>query len=134
MTSETRIRVRYAETDQMGHAYYANYLVWLEVARTDWCRARGYPYKEMEADGILLPVVDVQISYKREVLYDEELCIVTSPGTIRRSSFSFVYELRRGDTLCATATTWHVVLGRNRKPQAISGRMREILDAEPEKT
>jgi len=66
---ETRLRVRYAETDQMGVVYYANYLVWMEVGRVEFCRSSGIPYKEIEADGFLLAVLEVNCQYAAPARY-----------------------------------------------------------------
>jgi acyl-CoA thioester hydrolase len=65
MARKTRVRVRYADTDQMGVAYYANYLVWFEVARTEWLRDGGWSYRQMEADGIALPVIEAHCEYRQ---------------------------------------------------------------------
>ena len=69
----SRVRVRYAETDQMGIVYYANYLVWFEVGRTDLLRLTGWSYREMEADGFALPVVEAHCDYRQSAKYDDEL-------------------------------------------------------------
>ena len=73
----SRIRVRYAETDQMGVVYYANYLVWFEVARADLLRSLGWSYREMEAAGIALPVIEAHCQYLRPARYDEEIEVKT---------------------------------------------------------
>ena len=78
-TVETRLRVRYAETDQMGVVYYANYLVWMEVGRVEYCRAAGLSYRDMErADGILLAVAEANCRYLAPARYDEEIVVRTS--------------------------------------------------------
>lgn len=74
-TSHINIRVRYAETDKMGYVYYGNYATYYEVARVEWLRERGYSYKVMEDEGIMLPVVHFSIDYKRPAFYDELLTI-----------------------------------------------------------
>jgi acyl-CoA thioester hydrolase len=75
---ETRLRVRYAETDQMGYVYYGQYLTYLEVARTEWIRALGIPYRSLEQEyGTMLPVREVGIRYRRPIRYDEELLLKT---------------------------------------------------------
>src|SRR5262245_28192662 len=73
----TQVRVRYADTDQMGVVYYANYLVWFEVARTEWLREGGWSYREMEADGISLPVIEAHCEYRQPARYDDEIEIRT---------------------------------------------------------
>ena len=70
---KTRVRVRYADTDRMGVVYYANYLVWFEVGRTEWLRETGWSYREMEADGIALPVIEAQCEYRQPARYDDEI-------------------------------------------------------------
>ena len=75
--SETKIRVRYGETDQMGYAYYGIYAQYYEVGRVEAMRLLGFSYKEVEARGILMPVVDFQITYKKPAFYDDEITVVT---------------------------------------------------------
>ena len=86
--SVSRVRVRYAETDNMGVVYYANYFVWFEVGRTDLLRARGWSYRDMESEGFSLPVVEAHCAYKQPARYDEELEIITSAALVRISSSS----------------------------------------------
>lgn len=76
--SRTQIRVRYAETDQMGIVYYGNYAQYFEVGRVEAIRELGYSYKEMEADGVILPVVELKVKYLRSAKYDDVLTIVSS--------------------------------------------------------
>ena len=93
-SSTTKLRVRYAETDQMGVAYYANYFVWFEVARTDLMRATGWTYREMEASGVLLPVIEAQCEYRRPARYDEEVEIETSAAMLSPVRLEFHYAVR----------------------------------------
>ena len=75
---QTRVRVRYAETDQMGVVYYANYLVWMEVARVEFCKALGFRYRDMELeDGVLLAVIEAQCRYLYPARFDEEVIVET---------------------------------------------------------
>lgn len=76
--SETRIRVRYGETDQMGYAYYGIYAQYYEVGRVEAMRLLGFSYKEVELKGILLPVVDFQINYRKPAFYDDEITVITT--------------------------------------------------------
>ena len=86
VVGETRLRVRYAETDQMGVVYYANYLVWFEVGRAELMRQRGLDYKRMEIEtGCLMAVVDATVRYKAPARYDEELIVETTLTGVRRS-------------------------------------------------
>ena len=77
---ESRLRVRYKETDQMGIAHHANYIVWFEIGRTDLCRATGFPYNEIESRGFILVVTDIQCRYRMPFRYDDEVVIRTSRG------------------------------------------------------
>src|SRR5437588_4409699 len=91
--TEEQIRVRYDETDQMGHAYYANYFYWFEQARGAWCRARGFTYKSLEAQGYMLPVVEAQARYRGEVKYDDWITVKIWMEEIKRSAMQFRYEV-----------------------------------------
>ena len=115
---ETRFRVRYAETDQMGVVYYANYLVWMEIGRVEYCRASGIRYKDMEADdGVRLAVVDAHCRYLRPARYDEEVVVRTRIARANRRMIEFHYEIRdeRGSKL-ASGETKHIFLGADFKP------------------
>jgi acyl-CoA thioester hydrolase len=109
---ETSVRVRYAETDRMGVVYHANYLVWFEIGRTEFCRARGFSYKDMEEnDRAYLVVAESYCRYKASALYDDELIIRTHITELRRRSVRFGYEILRltDDTIIAEGETGHVV-------------------------
>jgi acyl-CoA thioester hydrolase len=93
-----RIRVRYGETDQMGHAYYANYLFWFEQARGAWCRDRGFTYKSLEAEGIFLPVVEVHVNYRGEIKYDEWITVEVWVSELRRAAIRFDYRILNEET------------------------------------
>jgi acyl-CoA thioester hydrolase len=115
----TTIRVRYAETDQMGVAYYANYFVWCEVGRVELLRQLGFEYKQMEIEHAChLPVVDASCRYKSPARYDEEIVIETRIAALRTSVIKFAYRLlctRDGSpepVLLAEAETVHVVVDR----------------------
>lgn len=120
MTShETRFRVRYAETDQMGIVYYANYLVWMEIGRVEYCRAAGICYKEMEAeDGVRLAVVDAHCRYLYPARYDEEIAVTTRIASANRRMMEFQYQIRtaRENRKLASGETRHVFLGPDLKP------------------
>jgi len=120
MTShQTRFRVRYAETDQMGVVYYANYLIWMEVGRAEYCRAIGLRYRDMEqADGIRLAVVESHCRYVSPARYDDEVEVVTSITDANRRMVEFHYlicETSDGRRL-ATGETRHIFLGPEHKP------------------
>jgi acyl-CoA thioester hydrolase len=127
--SITRLRVRYAETDKMGVVYYANYLVWFEVARTDLLRASGWSYREMEIEGVGLPVIEAHCDYKRSARYDEEIEIRTKGTMLSPVRVQFAYEVVRpadGTTL-ATGHTVHAALDRNGRPCRLPERARSLF-------
>jgi acyl-CoA thioester hydrolase len=117
--TETRLRVRYAETDQMGVVYYANYLVWMEVGRVELCRACGFHYRDMEQeDGVLLAVAEANCRYLAPARYDDEVIVRTWIESAHRRMATFAYEMRRvaDDTRLATGYTKHMFLDREFKP------------------
>jgi acyl-CoA thioester hydrolase len=110
--SETRIRVRYAETDQMGVVYHANHFIWFEVGRVELLRQLGFSYRDMEAsDGCFIAVVDARCRYKAPARYDDEIIVRTHLKNIRESLIHFGYELLRANdgTLLAEGETTHLV-------------------------
>jgi acyl-CoA thioester hydrolase len=118
--SSTTVRVRYAETDQMGVAYYANYFIWCEIGRVELLRQLGFEYKQMEIDdGCHLPVVEANCRYKSPARYDDEVTIEARVAGLRSSVIRFAYRLltrRNGETvLLAEAETVHVVVDRQMK-------------------
>ncbi|EDY81266.1 conserved hypothetical protein [Verrucomicrobiia bacterium DG1235] len=108
--SVSNIQVRYAETDMMGIVYHANYLPWLEIGRTELLRENGLPYKEIEARGVMLPVLEVNVKYKRPAKYDDTVSIHTRISEKPFLKIKIDYELKRGDELLATATTLHAFM------------------------
>lgn len=125
-TSETRLRVRYAETDRMGVVYYANYLVWFEVARADLLRSLGWTYREMEESGISLPVIEARCEYKAPARYDDEIVIQTE-GWMRspvRMEFAYRIERQRDGVLSASGMTMHAALGGDGRPCRLPERIR----------
>lgn len=126
----TRIRVRYAETDQMGVVYYANYLIWMEVARVDYCQAAGFRYKDLETDhGILLAVTEAHCRYLSPARYDEEVEITTTVSRAQRRAMTFGYEMRSEATgrLVAKGYTSHMFLNREMRPTSLPERFRCLL-------
>jgi len=108
---ETRLRVRYAETDQMGVVYHSNHFVWFEVGRVELLRQLGFSYRDMEQnDGYFIAVVDARCRYKAPAHYDDEVVVRTWLKNIRESVIHFGYELVRADgTLIAEGETTHIV-------------------------
>ncbi len=110
---ETRFRVRYAETDQMGVVYHSNFIIWMEVGRVELLRALGYTYREMEQDGIHLPVAEVKCRYKAPAKYDDLIVVRTKMVNLRGSLIHFHYEIMRDgeETILAEGESVHIVVG-----------------------
>lgn len=108
--TESRVRVRYKETDQMGIAHHSNYVVWFEIGRTDLCRATGFPYTAIEARGFILVVTEITCRYRIPYRYDDEVVIRTSVAEAASRRMKFAYELRDagGENVHATGTSSHV--------------------------
>ena len=113
LAGEARLRVRYAETDQMGVVYHANYIVWFEVGRVELLRQLGFRYRDMERDqDCHIAVVDVRCRYKAPAQYDDEILVRTELKNVRESLLHFAYEVVRADdgTLLAEGETTHIVV------------------------
>ena len=118
-TAETRIRVRYAETDQMGVVYYSNYLVWMEVARVELCKTCGFNYRDMERDdGILLAVAEANCRYASPARFDDEVVVKAWISEARSRMVTFSYEMRLASNgrEVATGFTRHIFLTRGLRP------------------
>jgi acyl-CoA thioester hydrolase len=130
VSGETRVRVRYAETDQMGVVYHANYLVWFEVGRVELMRAAGLDYKRLEVDeGCWIMVVEATARYKAPARYDDELIIETRVAGVRGPMIRFGYRIVRvedGLLLCE-GETMHVVVGRDMKRRSIPQSYADLL-------
>jgi acyl-CoA thioester hydrolase len=135
---ETLLRVRYAETDKMGIVYYANYLVWFEIGRTEYCRARGFSYRDMEeSDASYLVVAESYCRYKAPAYYDDELLIRTHITELRRRSLRFGYEIVRvsDGQIVAEGETSHVVTDSNGRVRSFpEGYTQRLLGAPIVKT
>jgi len=117
----TEVRVRYAETDQMGMVYYANYLVWFEVGRAEFCRQRGFAYRDLEKENdVYLAVAKAQCQYHSPARYDDVLLIRTRVEEFRKRTVRFAYEIVRKEphTILATGSTLHVVLDSLGRPKS----------------
>jgi acyl-CoA thioester hydrolase len=124
---DARLRVRYAETDQMGVVYYANYLVWMEVGRVEYCRAAGIRYRDMETeDGILLAVTEASCRYHSPALYDDEVIVRTWIEAAHPRMIRFGYEMTEASDgrRLATGETKHIFCGRDRKPRKLPEKYR----------
>ena len=127
--SISKVRVRYAETDKMGIVYYANYLVWFEVGRTDLLRDHGWSYREMEIDGLSLPVVEAACAYRRPALYDDELEVRTTGVLLSPVRLRFDYRVvRPADAVTvAEGHTVHASLDRSGRPARLPERARRVF-------
>ena len=132
--TSTEVRVRYAETDQMGVVYYANYLVWFEIGRTDFCLQHGFAYHDMEQeDGLYIMVAEARCRYKAPARYDDEIEVRTRLTGMRRRVLVFGYEIYkpRTDEVIAEGETVHVITDRNGRPRTLPDKYRELLLASP---
>ena len=125
----TTVRVRYAETDRMGVVYYANYFVWFEVARTELLRTLGWTYREMEADGVFLPVIEAQCQYRRPARYDDEIAIRAEGRAVSpvRLEFTYLATLAASDEALATGRTAHAAVGPDGRPKRLPERVRKVM-------
>ena len=129
---ETRVRVRYAETDQMGIVYYANYLVWMEVGRVAYCRQAGFEYRDMERqDGVMLTVTEAHCKYRAAARFDDEVRVLTWVIESRSRTVRFAYEMLRaeGDQLLATGETLHLVCDLEGNPVRLPEKYRRFFPA-----
>jgi acyl-CoA thioester hydrolase len=135
MPVTTTQRVRYAETDQMGIVYYANYLVWFELGRVELLRSLGLAYSQMEIEHkLILPVVEATCRYRTPARYDDEILIETRPAMLRSSVLKFAYRILRKNgegepQLLAEGETVHVVCDEKLKKQALPHEYAEALRA-----
>jgi len=125
----TQIKVRYAETDKMGIVYYANHLVWFEVARTEYLLAEGLDYRDVEKEGFFMAVVSASCFYKAPAHFGDSLLIETWPTDVKHSSLKFNYRVLRKDDglLLAEGSTTHVLIDKNLKPRKIPEKIRNLL-------
>ena len=133
-------RVRYAETDQMGIVYYANYLVWFELGRVELLRSLGLAYSQMEKDHkLILPVIEANCRYRAPARYDDEILIETRPALVRESVLKFAYRILRSShdgeqpKLLAEGETIHVVCDENLKrmplPEQYTTALKKLMDS-----
>ena len=121
-------RVRYAEVDQMGVVYYANYLAYLESARTGLLRESGFPYGKMEEKGFLLPVTECHVKYKGSARFDEVITVEATLGYLKNASIKFIYTVRNeaGETIL-TGFTIHALINSEWKIISIPGELKASL-------
>lgn len=133
LSSKTRLRVRYSETDQMGVVYHANYLVWFEVGRTELFRELDLPYTQFEEQGLGLAVIEASCRYRKPSHYDDDLVIITGLDQMSSRSARFHYQVYRENTLLAEGKTVHVFINTEGhladvRRYAIWGRLKEIIE------
>jgi acyl-CoA thioester hydrolase len=126
----TEVRVRYAETDQMGVAYHANYLIWCEIGRTDFIRKAGMSYADMERDGLGLAVSDATLRYHASAKYDDVIIVETALTEVKSRAVTFQYTMTRADTgvKLATASTTLMAIDDAGKLRAMPPAIRELLE------
>jgi acyl-CoA thioester hydrolase len=122
------LRVRYKETDQMGVVYYANYLVWFEIARTEFFRARGVEYRKIEEqDKIYVPVVEAYCRYRSPLRYDDLVTIKTVLTDVSATRITFEYEVKKDGKIAATGKTKHAFVNEEGMPIAIPRKIKEAF-------
>jgi acyl-CoA thioester hydrolase len=129
--SVSDLRVRYAETDQMGVVYHANYLVWCEIGRTDFIRALGTPYAQLEREGVMLAVSDAALRFHASARYDDAIRVHTRLTDARSRALTFAYRIVRSEsnTLLVSGTTGLVSLSVDGRLVALPATVRQMLDA-----
>lgn len=129
-STETKVRVRYAETDQMGYVYYGNYAIYFEVARVEALRQLGINYKNLEDSGIILPVINYHIEFLKPAFYDEELTIQTTIREIPKARIKFYYEVKnvKSEIVSKAETTLVFINKKNNRPCAAPKELVEVLN------
>ena len=125
------LRTRYAETDQMGVVYYGNYPQYLELGRVEWLRSIGFTYKAMEEEGVMMPVVSLQIQYKKPALYDELITIRTKLKELPSTKIEFDYEIlnERGELLSTANTILVFVDAKTFRPVRCPEKVLKLIEA-----
>lgn len=130
-----KLRVRFAETDQMGVAHHSAYVVWCEAARVEWLRERGLSYREMEEAGLSLAVSRFEAHYRSAAYFDDELELTAVLSEVRSRRVTYRYRVERGGTLLATASSEHVPTDRSghatRIPEKWLAPMQQLLENDP---
>lgn len=130
---EISLSVRYAETDQMGVVHHANYLVWFELGRTEFCKAKGFSYRDMEIEeDALMVVAEIYCRYKSPAFYDDTILVRTRLTEIRSRTLRFIYEVFRpsDETVLVEGESMHIVTDRNKKVRSLPSKYRELLAKE----
>jgi acyl-CoA thioester hydrolase len=129
LVSESRVKVRYAETDQMGVAYHANYFIWFEVGRSQFCNDCGFSYRDMERDtGLFMIVAEARCRYKTPARYEDDLIVRTILTELTRRTLRFSYEIHRADgVICASGETLHVLINSEGRPSSFPEKYQSLL-------
>ncbi len=131
---EARIRVIYGDTDQMGVVYHANYFRYFELSRIEYFHSRGFSYREMEREGLILPVVEATASYRSPARYEDMLLVRPRVSEVKRVSVTFTYEVFReggSDTPLCTGRTVHACVSREGKPTRLPDAFVRLLHEQP---
>lgn len=128
MKYEFELHVPYADIDAMGIVYYANYLVYFEMARADLLRRAGMPYGEMERSGVMLPVVEAHCEYKQSARYDDLLTVYSTCLPFKGPRLRIEYEIRRGKELLVTGYTHHVCMSTDGRVMRPTAELRRLCD------
>lgn len=120
-------RVPYADTDQMGVVYYANYFVLFERLRNELLRASGVSYKQVEADGLMFPVIEAHCEYRRSACYDDVIVTHGHLAAVEGGRFRIDYEVSRGEELLVTGHTWHAVVSLDGRPRRVPEHIKGLL-------
>ncbi len=126
ISSVSKIQVRYSETDMMGIVYHANYLPWLEIGRTQLLKEYGFPYKELEKQGLFLPVIEISMKYLRPATYDDTITIKTVMKEKPYVKIHLGYDVLRDDDIIATGYSMHAFMNKETRPIKAP---RQFLDA-----
>jgi acyl-CoA thioester hydrolase len=129
LCTKSDIVVRYAETDKMGVVYYANYLVWMEVGRTDYLAEVGYPYSLLEKDGVLFPACSINLRIFHPSHYEEKLFVLTRLIRLRSRKVVFEYEIMRDSKLLVSGTTEHICVDSQMRVRTVPQNLFEVLSA-----
>ena len=127
MKNELIIRIPYADTDQMGMVYYSNYLVYFERGRTEWLRAHGLTYRDLEAKGVYIPVIEASCKYISPARYDDEIKVITKVSDVGPASIEFSYEIFCNDKLITTGKTRHPLVNNDFRPIRLPEEIRKIF-------
>jgi len=132
LCTAVEVRVCYGEVDRMGVAYYGNYLRWFELGRGQYLRARGRPYREIEAEGLAMPVIEAYVRYRQPAAYDDVIEVRTIPQSVDRVRVRFGYQVVRSpDVLLAEGYTVHACTGTSGRPRRFPDDLLQLLRRPP---